>query len=779
LQCLWRILLLVLPLAASAWAQTAPTSPASPNTVTLRGLQLAPMLTPHTRMRDNQNPAFLLGDDIVADGDDIVTLRGDAQVRRIDAVLKGDTITYDRKTGQARVRGNGLMMREANIVTGPALDYNLHDSTGLITEPRFWLASGGAGSAREAQILSQSRMRLLETTYTSCPCPDPAWFIESSRVDMDLDANEGVARNAVLYFKGVPILATPYFQFPLRRERKSGLLTPVYGTSSRSGFEFALPYYLNLAPNYDATLTPRYLGKRGLQLGAEFRYLGRSYNGQIHGTYLPNDTEERIKRWQVNAQHQHRLGGGFGAGVTVQRVSDDDYFRDFSTLGLGDSVVTHLSSSANLSWSGYRYFHASLTAQTYQTLQDRTLSRPIVSPYSKLPELRLRAARYDWGGFDVVSENTFTRFYLSRYHGTVYSGWDPTWRNRRLAFDGTRLSSYTSIAYPIVRAGWLVTPKVALHASHYDTNWYAGELPSYAGRARGQSRVLPLFSLDTRMTFERDTTLFGQPSIQTLEPRLYYLRVPYRDQRELPVYDTDLATFNFAQAFDENIYSGGWDRIADANQLTLGLTTRWLDADSGFERVSLSAAQRFYFSKQRVSLSPDPRTARRSDYLVGVNAALTNTFQLHLDTQFHPESRNRSRMTAGMRWEPKRLASVSASYRYEADRSTESVMLAGQWPLTAKIYALGRFDYSLRERRSTQAILGVEYKGDCCWVGRVVAQRYAVSAREVNTALFFQLELSGLGSLGTDPMQLLRERVSGYQPITHTIPDATPFERYE
>jgi len=770
-RCAWGILLWVM--AGGAWAQTPS------DAVMLHGLRLAPALVPHANTPEGEIPAFLLGDEIAADGEGLVTVRGDAQVRRIDAVVKGDVITYDRQTGDVRVRGQGLILRDANLVTGSALDYNLNQETGSIVDPQFWLGSGASGSARQAEILSQRRLRLVDAVYTACPCPDPAWFIKSSRVDLDFDENEGVARNGVLYFKGVPILASPYFQFPLRRARKSGLLTPVYGMSTRSGFEFALPYYINLAPNYDATLTPRYLQKRGLQLGGEFRYLARHYSGLIDGTYLSKDKAHNIKRWLLNAQHQHSLGGGFGVDASVQRASDDDYFRDFSTLGLGESVTDHLSSTASVHWSGYRYFSASLTAQIYQTLQDRDLSGPIVSPYSKLPELLLRAARYDWGGFDVVSEHTLTRFYLSRYHGTVYPAWDPTWHNRRLQFDGTRFASYTSIAYPVLSASWYVTPKIALHASYYDTNWYASELPTYAGRAHRHTRVLPLLSLDTGMTFERDATLFGQTSVQTLEPRLYYLYVPYRDQRELPVYDTDLASFNFAQAFDENIYSGGWDRIADANQLTLGLTTRWLDADTGFERVSLSAAQRFYFDEQRVSLAENPRTVRRSDYLVGVNAALTDTFHLNLNTQFRAESRERRRMTAGVRWEPKRLTSMSLAYRYETNRSVDSVTLATQWPLSTKLYALGRFDYSLEEKRNTQSIIGFEYKGDCCWVGRAVVQRYAVSARDVNTAIFFQLELSGLGSLGTDPMRLLRERVAGYQPITHSIPDATPFERYE
>jgi len=769
---------LALLLAASGGAHAQAPAPSVAD-VTLHGLRVAPMLAPHASAQQSQNPAFLLGDTITAEGDGVVTLEGGAQVRRSDAVLKGDTLSYDSNTGEVHVRGHGLILRQANIVTGPAMDYNLEDDTGAIAEPQFWLVSGASGRARQAQILSRSRMRMLDVVYAGCPCPEPAWWIEATRVDVDDEENEGVARNAVLYFKGVPILASPYFLFPLRRERKSGLLLPVYGTSTRSGLELSVPYYLNLAPNYDATVTSRSLSKRGTQLGGEFRYLNPSYSGEVSGTYLSRDKEGGIKRWLLDARHQHTLGDGFSANARVLRVSDDDYYRDFATLGLGESTETHLSSSASLNWSAERYFSAGLTAQTYQTLQDRDLGGPIASPYSKLPELSLRAARYDWGGFDVVSENTLTQFHMPRYHGTVYPAWDPAWRNRRMAFDGTRLASYNSVAWPLVGASWYATPKAALHASHYNTDWYADELPAYAGRARSAARVVPLFSLDAGMTFERDTSLFGTPSLQTLEPRLYYLRVPYREQQDLPIYDTALASFNFAQAFDENIYTGGWDRIADADQLTLGLTTRWLDADSGFQRVALAAAQRFYFSEQRVTLSGETRTARRSDYLVGVNAALTDTFSLNFNAQFQPETRDRSRMTTGVHWEPKRLATASLSYRYEADRDVESVMFAGQWPITSKIYALGRFDYSIQERRSTQSILGIEYKGDCCWVGRMVAQRYAVSARDVNTALFFQLELSGLGSVGTDPMPLLRERVTGYRPVTQTPADATVFERYE
>jgi len=766
-------------------------------------LIVSPKLQLHAKVDDDEMPAFMAADKMETDEDGKVILTGSAEVRRIDSVVKGDHIDYQRDTGQVHVRGNGLIMREGNIVRGPELSYNVDSETGEVYDPNFWLgADGGRGKAGKADIFSRSRMRLSDVDYAGCPCPEPAWHITSPKVDFYFDENEGVARNGVLYFKGVPILASPYLSFPLRKERKSGFLLPTYGGSSNSGFEFSLPYYINLAPNYDATVTPRFMAKRGVQLGGEFRYLGRGYSGQLTGTYLNKDKLTQDKRWMYWWQHRHQLAPGLSAYFSVRRVSDDDYYRDFTTFGLNEATTDVVPSIARLDWRPNTYWRAHLQTYTYQTLQDSTSASHRRPPFDKVPELYVRGAHYNWGGFDVATDNYAVKFampdYRDAWHAYPYGTSYPyEW------YDGTRLSSYNTISYPIVRAGWYVTPKAGLHLSQYTTDWNGFTLAKdpisgvTPGTPKTQSRAVPIFSVDSGMTFERQTTLFGNDSIQTLEPRVYYLYVPYRDQSEIPVFDTSVASFNFSQAFDENLFSGGWDRIANANQVTLGLTSRWLDEDSGFERLSLSAAQRVYFEDQKVVLPGGrPRTNTKSDYLVGVNAALTDKLNVRFDAQFNPESRDRNRMTAGVRWQPKRLAMLSASYRYErdpqqiinpsivnnlnyVDDSKEQVMLAGQWPLTGRVYALGRLDYSLQEKRSTQSVLGFEYKGDCCWAARVVYQRYAVSEKDTNTAVFFQLELAGLGSLGTDPMNMLARTINGYQSITPPIPDKTTFERYE
>lgn len=789
--------MLILALAALPAARAEPPAAGGSGAATLPELAISPNLQLHKKLNEDQMSVFLIGDKVESDPDGKVTLSGAAEVRRIDSVVKGDRIEYQRSTGQVHVVGHGLIMRDASIVTGPTLDYNVDSSTGQVNDPNFWLgANGGSGSAERADILSRSKMRLNQAVYTGCPCPDPSWYISSSRVDLDFDANEGVARNGVLYFKSVPILASPYLTFPIKKERKSGFLLPTYGTTSNSGVEFSLPYYFNLAPNYDATLTPKYMSKRGLQMGGEFRYLGNSYSGMLSGTYLPKDLDNGNSRWMYIAQHTQNLGGGFSAMYDLRRVSDDNYFRDFSSFGLNDAINNTVPSVAQVNWSGLKYWNAYLQTYTYQTLQDSTAGYTL-PPYDKLPELHVQGSRYAWGGFDVQSDNYVTKFRSPVYSGDIAAFGSAYYNGRQIygnhvVPDGTRFTSYNTVSYPIVHAGWYLTPKVGLHMSQYNTDWYG-----LADYPRTQSRILPIMSVDAGMTFERNTTLFGHNSIQTLEPRIYYLRVPYRDQSQLPVFDTALSTFNFSQAFSENLYSGGWDRIANANQVTLGLTSRWLDEKTGFERLTLQAAQRIYFEDQQVTLPGEtPRTNTKSDFLVGAGAALTDTLSTRFDAQFSPYTRERDEMSAGFRWQPKRLAILSASYRYQrdpsavinpnivnangyVDNSTERFTLSGQWPITSKIYGLGRWDYSLQDKRTTQTVVGMEYKGDCCWAARVVLQRYAVSAKDANTALFFQLELSGLGSLGTDPMSLLGRTITGYQPVTPPITPKTTFERYE
>ena len=772
---------------AAVHAQPAP-APATP-VIVGPGLRISPLLERST-VPDKEMPAFLEGEQMEGDGLGNAKLKGKAVVRRQDAVLKANIIDYNKRTGVMDAQINARLIRDGNVITGTSIIYNSEDGTASVDQPNFWLDDGGAGSGSWADVFNRNQMSITDVTYSGCPCPQPSWYIETEKLDLDYAANEGVARNGVLYFKNVPILASPYLTFPLKKERKSGFLLPTFGNTSNTGFDYTQPYYFNIAPNYDATLQTRAMSKRGVQLGGEFRYLGTSYSGTMAGTYLAKDLQTGQSRWLYSAQHSQSFGRGFFGAYNVSGVSDSKYFDDFASLGINQAVIAALPRQVGGGWAN-PYVSTSVQMSTFQTLSG-------LPQYNKVPEYAINAARYDVGGFDVQSLNTFTEFRapLDNRYALGPGG------SLRFRPDGQRLLSYNSIAYPIVRPGWYITPKIAMSLSQYQTNWYG--LEQFFGYGQpSNGRALPIMSIDSGMTFERDTTFFGKAALQTLEPRAYYLRVPYRNQSQYPVYDTTLADFSFSSAFQENIYAG-FDRIANANQATLALTTRWLDASSGFERLQLGIAQQFYFEDQEVTLPGEvPRTNTKSQFLFGGSAALTDTINLSSLVQYNPYASQISRAQLTSRWRPQRLATLALSYRYQVNPSPLSlyqsqgqnqVSAAFQWPLTKKWYSIGRVDYSLNNvtapsiidpsrivaiPKVTQAVMGLEYKGDCCWTGRVVLQRYVVSVDQTNTGVFFQLELGGLGNLGQNPMGVIGRSIPDYQPINPPTPRVSKFERYE
>ena len=793
--------LLLLSGLSVALAQTPGTpSPSAQATLTADGL-LVPGLKVSPRLgqgmpSDKTMPMFIEAAEIQGDGQNNLKMKGTSVVRRQDGVLKANIIDYNKGTGVMDAQINARLIRDGNVITGTGILYKADDGTATVDQPNFWIDSGGAGVGSWADVYNKNQMSLTDVTYSGCPCPQPSWYIETEKLDLDFLENEGVARNGVLYFKDVPILASPYLSFPLKKERKSGFLLPTFGATSKTGVDYTQPYYFNIAPNVDMTAQLRAMSKRGLQIGDEFRYMGEKYTGMMAGTYLNRDIQTGTDRWMFTANHFQSLGNGFFAGYNVSGVSDDNYFNDFATIAVNQSTTTYLPRMAGAGWAN-DFWQTSAQVQTYQTL--RPPGTAVTPIYNKVPELMANGARFDLGGFDIQSQNTITRFEMPLDNRFAY-GPDGSLRYKP---DGSRAASYSSISYPIVRPGWYITPKLALSAMQYQTEWYG--LESWYGYGQpSNSRVLPIMSVDSGMTFDRETTFFGKPATQTLEPRAYYLRVPYRDQSQFPVYDTTLADFNFSQAFQENIYAGGWDRIANANQATVALTTRWLDQDTGFERFSFGVAQRFYFEDQMVTLPFEvPRTNTKSEFLVGTNAALTDKLSTSAIFQYDPYSNQWDRSQIIARWRPQRLAMMSLSYRYQINppslalyqpQGQNQISGSFQWPIAKKWYTVGRVDYSFNRvdaqsiidptvmvamPKVTQGVLGVEYKGDCCWSGRVVFQRYVVSVDQTNSAVFFQLELGGIGNLGQNPMGIIGRAIPGYESVTPAVPSVSKFERYE
>ena len=707
-------------------------------------------------------PTFSAAQEISGVTNASIRLRGEAVLRRPGTVLAADQIDHDQVTDQVHAEGQVRLFRDGDRFSGQSLRLSMADRTGVFTETEFVFSGGAAGQAQRIEFLGERRVRLIDARYTGSE-GNQDWYLRASEVELDYENSQGVGRNAVLVFKGVPLLASPVLAFPIGDARRSGLLPPTVGFTTRGGFEYLQPYYLNLAPNYDLTLNPRLITRRGLQLGAEFRYLQPDWRGDLTVERL-DDRDYGSGRDFLAWRHHQLLAGRVGLSIDYSQASDDDYFRDFSPPLAGMASTTTLTQSAQLNWS-WGQTQAMLRVLRYQTLQDRAAL--IAPPYERVPQLNLLWQGFDRNGFDLRVEGDFSAFDVSRW---------PMELGARPA-TGNRIVFNPSASYTWASSWYQVTPRLSWHSAWYDTRF-----SGLAGRQQ-ESRHVPIFSLDGQLFFERPAEYLGRAAIQTLEPRLYYLNVPYRNQRGLPNYESSLADFNLAQIFSDNLFTG-FDRIADANQLTAALTSRWLDADSGSEIARVTVGQRTYFDAVRVAADEGAGliTEGRSDLLMSIYGVLTPRWEAEATLQYNLASDRLARSAISTRYRgagPARV--VNLSYRLQRNAqgriSQESFEVSGQWPIAQRWYGVGRFDYSALERRPIEILAGLEYDGGT-WVVRGVAQRYSVARNERTSALFLQLELNGFARLGSSPMDTLQRGIRGYEVINPPQPAASVFERY-
>ncbi len=693
-----------------------------------------------------EGASFVRADRVFGEVDERVTLEGSAEIRRGGTVLRGDHITYAVASDEVEVTGHARVFRDGVAFFGPSLKLRVDARTGAMPEAGFTYApQQGRGTSKLIEFLEGDRVRFNEATYTTCAPGDDSWYVRASRLTLDRDDEVGIATGASVHFQGVPILASPYFQFPLGDRRRSGLLAPSLGLNSRLGAEVTVPYYWNIAPNHDATITPRIMARRGILLGTEFRYLEPNFRGTVEYDVIPDDRVYGGSRDLLTLRHQYGSPSGLTGGVNYSHVSDDRFLADFSRNIVGASQLV-LPQEAFVAYAQPRW-STTLRVAKNQTLQDPLA--PVEKPYERVPQLSLSAASRPVAGFEAGVAMEATRF----EHPTLE--------------DGSRLVVNPKVSYPVRAPGYFVVPKLQWHAT-----WY--RLDDAIRPDAAPSRQLPIASIDSGLVFERQARWFGEPSLQTLEPRLFYAYAPFRDQSQLPNFDSAVADFNFTQLFSENFFSGS-DRIGESNQLTAALVGRVLDPSTGAERLRAAVGQRFYFAPQRVTLPGGAtRAGSESDVLVAVRGAIARHFITDVTVQHSTLERRLVRASASLRWQPRPGSVVSLAYRFKLDE-IEQVDIASQWPISARWYGVGRANYSLRERRWVEVLAGFEYRDDC-WAVRVVAQRFATIAQTATTSLFVQLQLNGLASVGTSPVEQLRRNIPGYQAIE---PRPTAVGRYE
>lgn len=656
-------------------------------------------------------------DEAFAEAEGITRLQGNVVVQRNRATLLGDRAEYDKRNNLLRLEGNTSYRNEGLRIDSVRSQMDLKKESGAFDDARFYLKqSHGSGSAERIEVADPQHANLYGLRYTTCPGDSPDWQMKASELLLDRNSNTGEAWHATLSFMGVPFFYTPYLNFPLQG-RKSGLLPPTFGTSDSNGTDFSLPIYWNIAPNQDATFTPRTISARGGMLMGEYRYLGQQSRATVRGSMLSNDKIVGDDRSYISLNHSASLGSGWNSVLHYREASDSDFFHDELAFSDESTSLTHLERRADLTYNNESWRFLA-RAQDYQTLSG-------TSPYRRLPQLRLDSRlpeRRDQINFNLSSEGV--RF----AHDTTI----PT---------GDRIDLKPTLTLPLGGAAWFLTPKLAWRYTSY-------QLSDSTGGDHFE-RSLPIASLDSGLFFDRSLQLGDTPYTQTLEPRLFYLNVPYEDQSDLPLFDTGVRDFSFGQLFSDNRFSGA-DRQADANQLATALTTRFIDERSGRERFRAAIGQIHYFDDRQVGLTASTpiETAGTSNLIGELAFSPINTLSLGVSEEWNPRDEREERLSTRLRFSPGEGKALGLNYRYHRADNIRQADMTLLWPLSPRWQLLASYRYDLQNEGELESIGGLEYQS-CCWSLRLIAQerRDAVS-EDLDHSFYLTLELKGLASLG-------------------------------
>jgi len=725
----------------------------------------APLLNGAAAGRDTL-PTDIDGDLVEGIDGERVNISGNVSLRRGDQFLGTDDLQYSQETGTYIAVGNVRYQDSGLRLVADRFEGNQNTDSYTIENVRYQLVERrGHGTSTRVEM-NGPQGHLHSSTYTTCPVNQQMWQLRANRIDINTDSGMGVARGAKFRIGKVPVLYVPWFAFPIDDRRASGLLYPRISRSGRNGLDFLQPIYLNLAPHYDLTLLPRWMSKRGLQLGSEFRYLHARGNGRVELEYLHADkltTREREReisdgireenrrrsdRIRVDYTARRHLSSVWQTHTSMGWISDPRYIEDFSN-NLDSNAGTYLRSSTGLYGRGL-WWNASLSADYY--LLTDYLHANTSLPYHRLPRLAFNWQQ-PFGRYLVLGlDSNWVRFQHTTsdiQSATRVSG-------------GSRLDLKPSLSMPLEGASWFFTPTLAWR----HTVWQLNE-PLVANGRKNPVRSLPISSVDTGLFFERNTRFRGRSYLNTLEPRLFYLNTPYRDQSEIPLFDTSPLSFSWGQLFRDNRYSGG-DRQADANQLTIGLTTRLIRESDGREKLSASVGQIHYFEDSQIHVGNElPVERGRSAWVVESGYAINDRWTLNGGYQWNPTSRRDDLVSIRTRYLIGERGIANLSYRHRRHPSTgndlfEQVDFSFLYPINQTWSLVGRTYYSLRNHQMLEGVGGVQWE-NCCMAARFVTRRYVRNFKgDFNTAIQLEVEFKGLGSAGPNTQDRLRQAIVGY-----------------
>jgi LPS-assembly protein len=676
-------------------------------------------MTPREPVAETQ----VMAADYRAPAGEPVRFAGEVRLMQFDQLLETEELLYDP---ESRLVDIPVWLRYTDSliqIEAASAHYDVADGTGRFDQVIYRLVGhDGSGSADAVAMVEPGRARLEQFDFTTCDPDHPDWRLRAARVDLALERGVGTARHARLEFKGVPVLYSPWMTFPLTDNRKSGFLYPRIGHSGGDGFDFSVPWYWNIAPNRDATFTGRWIEKRGVMLDSEYRFLGRRQRGQLDFEILPDDRRFGSTRHFGQFDYRARVAPRWSARADFRRASDDDYFIDLGN-DLVDSSVQFLRSVASITGSG-RNWMLEVMADDFQVLDDTV--GPDREPYRRLPRAVFQTTQPLLGGLEWHLDSELVHF------------------DRDAGVTGTRMDLHPSLRYHWLAPGWFLRPELGLRSTHYQLS--DAEIDS-------ASRTLPIASVDAGLVFERPA---AAGRTQTLEPRIHYLYVPFRDQDDLPDFDTRDLTFGFSQLFHHNRFSGA-DRQGDANQLAVALTSRLLDAADGRSLVEGSLGQVFHFRDRHVQL-PGREVDRRSRSATLAEAVWRPSQALAVSAglQWDTETSETEVARFGLSYRGEDRRQLALGYRMRRDQVDQADVRV-RYPLNQRLSLISRVLYSFEDDDTLEVLGGIEYES-CCWALRLTGRDY-VRDREGDrrTSVFLELELRGLASLGRMPYELFRD----------------------
>ncbi|QSB00214.1 LPS assembly protein LptD [Methylomonas sp. EFPC1] len=694
----------------------------------------------------------------VFDGE-VLNFAGNVDMVRADQHLVADKASYDTVAETLDAQGSVLYSEDQLAFSSETASLSLGKDEARLRKAQFIVAEapfrGNAGVVyRESKGLS----RYNDAAFTSCAPGNQDWIVHASRMKINRDSGQGSAKNAWLEFKGVPVLYTPYISFPTDNRRLSGLLAPTWGSTQRNGFDVSVPFYWNIAPNFDDIVTPRYMSKRGEQLRNKFRYLTDISRGTFSAEYMPNDQLVNKARYSASWKDQSTLLPGLNSLLDLNYVSDKTYFNDLNNA-LGFQNTSYLPSTALLSYGGAVAGTAlglSVGAYHYQSV-DKTIPDAAM-PYDMLPRVNFNVAHaFEGLPVTLAMNNEFTHF----YHTDLVNG--------------QRINIAPSLSLPLESSAGYFIPKITGQYTQYQLS-----NQTLAGQPSTISRTLPIFSVSSGMNFEKDLNFGGSQYLHTLEPQAFYLYIPRKDQSNIPVFDTALYDTNFYSLFRENRFAGG-DRIQDANQITLATVSRFIDSNTGLEPLKVSLGQIMYFQDRTVTMPGQPiETSNTSNFVGELSGQFSKHWSYMTGTQWDPEANGFARGQVALKYNMQPNQIVNLGYRYRRNpldslQTISQTDVSFRLPLFGEWYGFGRWQYSLNFDKTTESFIGVE-RENCCWRFRILGRRFINGANTIafidpstkpETAFFVQLELKGLSSFGDNVDTFLQTNLKGYRKASY------------